>query len=268
MRAHRSWLYVPGDRPERFAKAVASGADAVILDLEDAVMPAARDAAVGLVDAFLASAAEGPASLWVRVDDARERRPDIAALARHARLDGFVIPKFESPEQAAGWGKPVMALIETPKGVVDAARISALAAEHLHGIALGPEDLSTALGVAPTLESMGHAAAVIVMAAHAAGVKAYACPGSVAEFRDLAAWRATLAAGRRLGSHGTLCIHPAQLVAAHEVFSPSEAELAWARRVCEAWEAREGRGAVAVDGRMIDLPVVRRSRDLLASVKH
>jgi citrate lyase beta subunit len=234
MRAHRSWLYVPGDRPERFAKALASGADAVILDLEDAVAPSARDAAVGHVDAFLASAAQSRASLWVRVDDARVRRQDIAALARHGRLDGYVIPKFEAPEQCAGWGKPVMALIETPKGVVDAARITALAAAQLHGIALGPEDLSTALGVAPTLEALNHAAAVIVMAAHAAGVKAYACPGSLAEFRDLAAWRATLAAGRRLGSHGTLCIHPAQLAAAHEVFSPSEAELAWARRVCDA----------------------------------
>ena len=267
MRANRSWLYVPGDRPERFSKALASGADAVILDLEDSVAAGAREAAIVHVDAFLAAhavGAAGAAQVWVRVNDAVVRHPGVAALSKHASLDGFVIPKFETPDQCAGWGKPVLALIETPRGVVDAGRITALAAADLHGIALGPEDLSTALGVNPTLESMAYASSVVVMAAHAAGVMACACPGSIGEFRDLAAWRATLDAGRRLGSHGSLCIHPAQVAPANEAFSPTPAELEWARRVAAAWEAAAGQGAVALDGTMLDLPVVQRARNTLA----
>lgn len=264
MRVYRSWLYVPGDRPERFEKALASGADAVILDLEDSVAAASCEMAISQVDAFLAAyAGGGAASIWVRVDDASVRRPAVAALARHASLDGFVIPKFETPEQCAGWGKPVMALIETPKGVVEAARITAAASTDLHGISLGPEDLSTALGVTPGIESMGYAASAVVMAAHAAGVKAYACPGSIGEFSDLAAWRSTLDAGRRIGSQGSLCIHPLQVGPANEAFSPTAAELDWARRVCAAWGQALGQGAVAVDGKMIDLPVFQRARNTL-----
>ncbi|MGH8431142.1 MAG: HpcH/HpaI aldolase/citrate lyase family protein [Solimonas sp.] len=201
------------------------------------------------------------------MNDARTRHPAVVALARHASLDGFVIPKFETPQQCAGWGKPVMALIETPKGVVDAARITAIAAADLHGISLGPEDLSTALGVTPGVESMSYATSVVVVAAHAAGVKAYACPGSIGEFRDLAAWRTTLDAGRRMGSHGSLCIHPLQVSPANEAFSPTAAELEWARRVCAAWDQAKGQGVVAVDGKMIDLPVIERARATLDRVR-
>lgn len=263
MKAMRSWLYVPGDRPERFSKALASGADAVILDLEDSVAAATREGAIAAVDAFLAARVPDGASVWVRVDDAVVRHPAVVSLSRHAGLDGFVVPKFESARQCAGWGKPVLALIETPQGVVDAARITREAGAGLHGIALGPEDLSTALGVVPGIESLSYAASVIVMAANAARVKAYSCPGSIGEFRDLDAWRGTLAAGRRLGSQGALCIHPAQVLAANEVFSPTAAEIEWARRVCEGWQQAGGNGAVAVDGRMVDLPILQRARSLL-----
>ena len=264
MRAQRSWLYVPGDRPERFTKALASGADAVMLDLEDSVAEASRESAISKVDAFLGSTGVmGATSVWVRVNDASVRHPAVVALAKHRSLDGFVVPKFETPEQCAGWDRPVLALIETPQGVVDAARITAAASTDLHGIALGPEDLSTALGVTPCIESMGYAASAVVMAAHAAGVKAYACPGSVGEFRDLTAWRATLDAGRRLGSHGALCIHPLQVGPANEAFSPTATELEWAHRVCSAWNHSLGQGAVAIDGRMVDLPVVQRARNTL-----
>lgn len=133
----------------------------------------------------------------------------------------------------------------------------------LHGIALGPEDLSTALGVTPDLESMRYASFALAMVANAAGVKVYACPGSVGEFRDLAAWR-TLEAGRRIGSHGKLRIHPAQGGPASDVFSPTAQELDWARRVCAAWDEAQGQDAVAVDGKMVDLPVAQRARDMLA----
>jgi len=264
MRAQRSWLYVPGDRPERFDKAMCSGADAVILDLEDSVEASARERAIENVEEFLSTREPSKeTSLWVRVNDAVSRHPAVSRLSQHAVLDGFVIPKFETPEQCQGWDKPVMALIETARGVVEAARISMAAASHLHGIALGPEDLSTELGVTPGLTSMAYAASAIVMAAHASGIKAYACPGTVGEFRDLPAWRAILEAGRDLGSHGSLCIHPTQVAPANEVFSPTPMELDWAKKVCAAWDLRAGGGAISLDGKMIDLPVAQRARRLL-----
>lgn len=269
MAALRSWLYVPGDRPERFARAFASGADAVILDLEDGVAGGARPRAIAQVDAWLAAlAAEAPAQAWVRVDDARVRDSRVQALARHARLAGFVLPKLESPEQARGWGKPVVGILETPRAVAHAADLVERAvACGLVGVALGPEDLSAALGVAPTHASLHYPAAAVAIAAHAAGVAAFSCPGSIGQFRELEAWRATLEAGRALGSHGNWCIHPAQVAVVNAVFSPTEAERAWAARVAAAWEAAGGAGALAVDGRMVDAPVLARAHRILRHPK-
>jgi citrate lyase subunit beta / citryl-CoA lyase len=265
MRPHRSWLFVPGDQPQRFAKALLVYADAVVLDLEDSVADNKREEAIQNVDEFLNHRITGRSvSIWVRVDSAIARRPAVEQLARHESLEGFVIPKFENAAQCAGWGKPIMAIIETPRGVVDAAAITRAAAENLHGIALGPEDLCTALGVVPSVSSLNYAASTVAFAAHAAGVSAYACPGSIGDFKDLDAWRATLLAGRHIGSAGSLCIHPAQVEAANLTFSPTESEIAWAKKVCAAWEVTDGRGAIALDGRMIDLPIVRRARMLIS----
>jgi citrate lyase subunit beta/citryl-CoA lyase len=124
--------------------------------------------------------------------------------------------------------------------------------------------LSVNLGVAPTLDSLNYAAASIIMAGHAANRYVYACPGSIGEFRDLNAWRFTLEAGRRLGGHGSMCIHPAQVALANEVFTPSMAEVEWATRVLGVWESGNGQGALEMDGKMIDLPVVQRARNVLA----
>jgi citrate lyase subunit beta/citryl-CoA lyase len=184
-------------------------------------------------------------------------------LARHHSLDGIVIPKFESPEQCAGWHKPIMAIIETPRGVVDATRITRAAATDLDGIALGPEDLSAALGVSPCHSSLIYAASTIAFAAHAAGIWAYSCPGSLGDFTNLDAWRATLLAGRQLGSRGSLCIHPAQVDCANGAFSPTAREIEWAIAVCAAWDGAEGTGVISVDGKMIDLPVVARAKATL-----
>ena len=262
---HRSWLFVPGDRPERFSKALSSRADAVILDLEDGVGDGNREAAIANVDAFLARhPAGGSVSVWVRVDDAISRRAEVERLVRHNSLDGIVVPKFERPEQCAGWNKPVMAIIETPRGVVDAACITRAAVQNLHGIALGPEDLSISLGVPPCHASLIHAASTIAFAAHAAKVWAYACPGSIGDHRNLDAWRATLLAGRQLGSRGSLCVHPAQVDSANDTFSPTAQEIEWAAGVCAAWDRAGGMGVLSVEGKMIDLPVVIRARQILS----
>jgi citrate lyase subunit beta/citryl-CoA lyase len=261
----RSWLFVPGDRPERFPKALSSHADAVILDLEDGVADGRREEAIEYVEHFLRHHPKGErSSIWVRVDDAESRHPTVEKLTRLDSLDGIVIPKFENSEQCAGWNKPVLAIVETPRGIVDATSITRAAATDLHGIALGSEDLSAALGVNPCFESMVYAASTVAFAAHAAGVQVYCCPGSISEFRNLNAWRATLDAGRRIGSHGALCIHPAQIAPANLTFSPTSAEIEWAVAVCAAWERAEGRGAIAVDGKMVDIPVITRARLMLS----
>jgi citrate lyase beta subunit len=261
----RSWLFVPADRPERFSKALASGADAIILDLEDSVAQGKRAEAIANVDQFLGGhTRNGQSRIWVRVDNAASRHPAVGRLTRHDSLDGFVIPKFEDPDQCAGWHRPVLAIVETPRGVVNADRITRDAASDLYGIALGPEDLSSALGVAPCFESMVYAASAVIFAAHAASVFVICCPGSVSDFRDLDAWRKTLEAGRRMGSHGALCIHPTQVEPANLVFSPDRGEIDWAIAVCAAWDQANGRGTIAVAGKMVDLPVVTRARGVLS----
>ncbi len=266
--APRSWLFVPGNRPERFDKAAASGADAIILDLEDAVVPEARPAALREVRTWLEArpAADGPPEVWVRVPDAVHCPDDVRALARIPALTGFVLPKVEAPEHLAGWTKPLMAQIETALGVLAAERIAAQGGTMLRSLALGPEDLSVSLGCRPDAAGMRASCERVILAARAYGLHVYACPGSLAEFRDLDAWRQILLGGQALGSDGMLCIHPAQLAVVHEVFTPSAESLAHARRVVAAYEAAEagGHGAVQLDGRMIDAPVVERARRLLA----
>lgn len=262
--AVRSWLFVPADRPERFAKAAASGADAVILDLEDAVAPERRAFAVNSVRAWLDSAEARSArpQIWVRVPDVQAQAYLQAQVGGSARLNGWVVPKVERAQDLRGWGRPVMAQIETPHAIEYLPAILAGRNEDLAALALGPEDLSVALDTAPGAQALAYAAARLVMAARAHDLHVYACPGSLAEFRDLAAWRSTLASGRALGSDGALCIHPAQLEAVHAVFSPDPEDVAWAHRVMAAW--RTGAGAVALDGRMIDRPVVLRAMRTLA----
>ncbi|MEZ5741473.1 MAG: CoA ester lyase [Burkholderiaceae bacterium] len=268
----RSWLFVPGDRPERFDKAVASGADAVILDLEDAVAPAARAAATVQVRDWLVASAGQPQRVarWVRVPSARDCPADIRALAGLPALDGFVLPKVESADVLHGWNTRLMAQIESAQGLLALARIVAGSPPDLALLALGPEDLSRSLGCAPDLAGMTVPCANTVIAARAHGLQVLACPGSIGEFRDLAAWRGTLEAGRALGSDGMLCIHPKQVEVANEVFSPHAAFIRDALRVVAAFDeaSARGEGAAQLDGRMIDLPVVVRARRLLRRAEH
>lgn len=270
--ALRSWLFVPGNRPERFDKAAAAGADAVILDLEDAVLPEARGQAVAAVRAWLerralAAAVAGPrCEAWVRVPSATDCPAEVRALADLPSLDGFVLPKVESPDVLAGWHCPLMAQIETARGVLALERIAADGGGHLRVLALGPEDLSVSLGCRPDADGLRASCERLLLAARAYGRDAIACPGSIAEFRDLAAWRAILLAGRAIGSDGMLCIHPAQVAVVNEVFSPDPARIDEARRIVAAYEqaAAAGDAAVQLDGRMIDAPVVERARRDLA----
>jgi citrate lyase subunit beta / citryl-CoA lyase len=283
----RSLLFVPGDRPERFAKALASGADAVICDLEDAVTPATRPQA-RLNVADLLRSAERTVPVWVRINPVQtnDALADLAAVAA-TRPDGIVLPKardgadlqrldhwLEALETQHGHPRgtiKVIALItETAQAVLNGATFAAPPARVI-GFTWGAEDLAAEVGASANRTTDGEfeftfrlARASCLLLAAAAGIAAY--DTTDIEFRDVAAVERRAQAARRDGFVGKLAIHPAQLAPIHAAFTPTVDEVAWARRVIELMSADGGRGAVALDGRMIDRPHVKQAERILAAL--
>jgi citrate lyase subunit beta / citryl-CoA lyase len=268
----RSLLFVPADRPERFAKAAASGADAVILDLEDSVAPDAKEAARAAVAAALA----GPSAVtrFVRINpvDAGMLDADIAA-ARGA--DGLLLPKAEGKDRVLrlidAWGDacpPILPIAtETPAALFRLGDYAAVAG-HLCGLTWGAEDLSAAIGAATAREAEGRytppyetARSLALFAAHAAGVPAIETVFPALD--DDAGLAAYAARGARDGFTGMLALHPRQVAAINAAFTPSDAAVADARRLLEAARAA-GQGAFRFEGRMIDAPHLKQARALLA----
>jgi citrate lyase subunit beta/citryl-CoA lyase len=285
----RSLLFVPGDRPERFAKACASGTDAVILDLEDAVTADRRAAARGEVAHHLAQAAR-PVPQWVRINPAAsaDALADLTAVVA-ARPDGILLPKAESAEdlwRVDHWlealevahGLPSGAIALLPLvteraravlGLVGWGRLPARVA----GLTWGAEDLAADIGAEANRTADGTyeppfllARSLCLLAAAAAGVPAYDTID--VEFRDPAAIEQRSREARRLGFVGQLAIHPAQIAPIHRAFTPTAEEMRWAERVLEAFRAAPGRGAVQLDGRMLDLPHRRQAERILAAGRH
>lgn len=254
-------LFVPADRPERFAKAAAAGADAVILDLEDAVAASAKEAARAGLEAAIAASGPRDVPLLLRINAAgtpwHER--DIHA-ARHLPLAAVMLPKAESGEtvkQAAeATGLPVIALIETAAGLARTGEIAQCAAR----LAFGSIDFAADLGCAHERDALLFARSRLVLAARLAG-KAAPIDGVTAAIRDEALVEDDARHAVALGFGGKLLIHPAQVVPARRGFRPTEADAAWARAVLDS--ARTGGAAVAVDGAMVDAPVLARARRIL-----
>ncbi|HEX2133556.1 MAG TPA: CoA ester lyase [Actinophytocola sp.] len=251
-------LYVPGDRPDRFAKAVATGADLVVLDLEDAVAPDRKAFAREAVVSWLAETT-ARCVLQVRVNDGD--RDDLAALRG---LTGFEVrlPKVESPDRvdevvAALPGVPVTALVESALGVEHAALIAGHPA--VTRLGLGESDLASELGTdaEPVLD---HARVRLLYAARAAGLPAPMLSVHPA-IADLAGLRADTERGRRLGWVGRMAVHPSQLPVIAEVFRPSEAERRWADEVLAAVGA--GGVATLANGEMVDPAMLGRARAIL-----
>ena len=259
-----SLLFVPGHRPDRFAKAAGAGAGAVILDLEDAVAPDAKDEARAHVRAWLAAEPAGPESV-VRINPPGTAwyDADVAALAGTSAV--VMLPKAETPDAVAalvaalGPGATVLPLIETADGVLNAR--SVLAVPGVLRAAFGSIDLSAQLGVDPTdTTALLAARSALVLASAGAGV-APPVDGVSTDIGDDAALAADARHAAALGFTAKLCIHPRQLPTVHAAFAPTADELAWARRVLDA----AGDGAVTVlDGKMVDKPVVDRARRILA----
>jgi citrate lyase subunit beta/citryl-CoA lyase len=261
-----TWLYVPGDRPDRFAKAMASGADAVILDLEDAVLAPHKDTARREVARFLADlppAGPDRPAVHVRVNAPRGAHGarDLDALAGGARPDAVRVPKVEGPDDVdlvvgrLGAGTVVHCLLESARGVQNAAAVAAHPAAG--ALALGEADL------AAEMHLRGDAAytwlrAQTVLAAAAAGLPSPAMSAYI-DVRDTDGLAASCAAGRDLGMFGRTAIHPRQLPVIRRAFTPGPDEVARAREIAAAAEdgAADGAGAVALpDGRFVDAPVV------------
>jgi len=257
----RSYLFAPGHNTKLLAKVFDAGADAIILDLEDAVPPQHKATARTLVAAALA---KHPA--WVRVNAPRtsECGGDLAALGDLAF--GIRIPKAESPEDVA-WvaeqapGKPLICAIETARGVLAAQEIAAVpGVRHLAmgGVDL-QRDLSTGDGNLPTLYVRSH----LVVASRAAGLQP-PIDSVYPRLDDEAGLREQAEFARSLGFFGKSAIHPRQLPVLHEVFTPSEEEIRWARHVVMAFDAAGGEALQLPDGEFVDLPVAQRAQRLLS----
>ena len=274
----RSLLFVPGDRPDRMEKALKSGADALILDLEDSVAATAKPEARRAVAAFLA--ANESARLWVRINplDSDEADKDLQALLP-ANPDGLVLPKAEGGASVAELARRL-----AQRGNVTA-RILAIGTEtpaaifglgtngghkRLAGLTRGAEDLPAAIGAATSREEDGSfttpyeiARALCLFGAAAAGVAPIETVYPA--FRDLDGLAAFAGRARRDGFTGMMAIHPDQVAVINQAFTPSEAELSHARAVVAAFAANPEAGALSLDGRMIDRPHLVQAQRLLAA---
>jgi citrate lyase subunit beta/citryl-CoA lyase len=281
MPAARSYLYVPGDKPEVLAKALGRGADALIVDLEDAVAPSAKDAARAIVRDFLAglpAAGDGEVEIWVRANGDGLAGHDIEAVASPA-VSGFCLAKAESADdvdaaaEACGRAEDALGLepgsfslaplLESAGAVLDA-RAIASASPRVVRLQVGEADLRADIGVTlgPDERELLLVRSSVVLASAAAGIEPPVGPVST-NFRDLDALRESTAALARLGYLGRACIHPAQTAVVNEVFTPRAEAVEAARALIDRYEAAvaAGEGVFTDDnGRMVDLAVIRQAR--------
>ncbi len=277
----RSLLYVPGISEKMILKARDSAADAVILDLEDAIAPEQKAEARAVVARAIREIDFGAKEVYVRINSlAGEWGIEDARAVAGGGPRGIVIPKAESVDEVtsvapmlhSGYGKPagrLLCLIETPRGVY-AARALAEADEEVVGLIFGAADLSRELGatLGEDEEEVLFARSQVLLAARAAGVAAYDSPHFTID--DPAGLRRRSQAARNLGYDGKTLIHPGQIEIVNEVFAPTPEQISHARRVVAAMEAAHaaGRGVVLLDGRMIDQVHLSAARKLLARIRH
>jgi citrate lyase subunit beta/citryl-CoA lyase len=262
LRHARSFLFVPADRPERFEKAVAAGASAVILDLEDAVAPEAKNQARAAAASWLAAGGQAilrvnaPGTPWAAADETLADAPGVLAVMR---------PKAEADEALVRLAarKPVIALVETARGVAEAGKLASFPG--ILRLALGAVDLCLDMGIAETPEILLPIRLGLTLASRCASLPP-PIDGVTVELRDAAVIRAAVRHARDLGFGAKLCIHPAQISPVHEGFAPSGADIDWAGQVLAAADASAG-AAVSLNGKMVDRPVIERARQILACAR-
>jgi citrate lyase subunit beta/citryl-CoA lyase len=273
IRPRRSLLYMPGSNPRALEKARSLAADGLILDLEDAVAADRKAAARGIVAAALAQGGYGRRELVLRVNglDTPWGEPDLAAAAA-LPLDAVLLPKVEdaatvrrAASRLATPGLAVWCMIETPRGVLAVSEIAA-AGPPLAALVMGTSDLQKELGALPTRDRapLLPALGLALLAARAYGLAIL--DGVHLDLSDDDGLRAACRQGRELGFDGKTLIHPKQIEAANAAFSPSEAEVARARRIVDAHRAANeaGHGVVLVDGTLVEGLHVEAARRTLA----
>ncbi len=280
----RSLLFVPATAEKFVARAHTRGADVIILDLEDSIPPASKDAARAALPAAARIAGQGGAAICVRINRALEMSiPDIAASvmpevsvlmlpklmgAEHVKLLSEVVAVREAALGLAIGHTRFIGVVEMPQALPALATIAS-ADPRMAALGVGTEDLSTELEAVPGADALYVFGMMAVAAARGAGILPMGSIGAFADFSDLGAYRASLQRSRRLGFGCAACIHPAQVPIINEEYGPAPAEVERARRLIAAFDAAlaEGQGAVAFEGAMIDLPVVERARRLLARAR-
>ena len=260
-----SYLFVPGNRPERFDKAIASGADAIIIDLEDAVASDDKSKARDHIAAWLATHSGAAERVLVRINDAATPWFDAnLALVRDSGIRGVMLPKAEDASQidrvrsALPSGGLVVPIIESARGVYAVDAIAACAA--VQRIAFGTLDYTVDLGLSDDDRGLLYPSCKIAIASRVAGLLP-PIAGVTIDIADESKLLADLAFARACGFGAKLCIHPRQVAALHRAMTPRPEEIAWARRVLAV--ADSGAGAAQVDGKMVDRPVVLKAKSIL-----
>jgi citrate lyase subunit beta/citryl-CoA lyase len=283
-----SLLFVPADSGKKFDKARGAGADGLILDLEDSVAPASKAAARANLAEWIDGAAQAPRdwSFWIRINafDTGLALDDLAALVRPG-LDGIVLPKAGGAADLLRLGHCLDALEVRAGMALGTVRVIVLATEtapslfnlgsytvghpRLAALTWGAEDLSAALGATANRDENGDWTApyqlarnLCLMAAAAAGVPAI--DTIHADFRDEAGFAAACRISRRDGFAGRLAIHPMQVAAINHAYAPTDADLVLARRIMAAFAANPGLGTIGIDGKMYDIPHLKRAERMLA----
>ena len=278
----RSMLYVPATSEKFIEKAHERGADAIKIDLEDAVALAEKPRARTLVRSAAKTVARGGADVLVRINRPLRMAVDDLEASVWPEVHGLVLPKVESADHIGFLAEIItelederdmqrghiklMALIETPRGYSNVRDI-ANSSERLSAIALGQEDFSAEMGmVEPEGMSLLSYYQTVQVAAREAGILPIGYPGSIAEFTDLELFKSNALVARKLGFDGGACIHPKQVPILNEAFTPTDDEIDRSERMVAAYDAAmaAGDGAVAFEGKMIDVPVVARAERILS----
>ena len=277
----RSMLFVPVTVAKYVDRAAERGADALILDLEDSVPLAEKPRGRALLQEAAAKVARNGADVVVRInrpwrqalqDIEAAVSPQVQALmltkvesAEHVQMIAEVVGELEAERGMQAGATKFVALVETASGFL---RMAEIARSHprLVALSVGAEDFALSVGMLPEAEGLFFPKQQMIIAARAAGIVPLGFIGTVADFRDLDAFRATIRRSRRLGFAGASCIHPSQVAILNEEYRPSPEEVAQAERAVAAYDAATaaGIGAIELDGKMIDVPVVERAKQVLA----
>lgn len=264
----RSALFVPGDRLERYEKALASGADRVIVDFEDAVEEASKNAARASLGEYLLSQPEASVLVRVNAPGHMQHEADLAFCKGHQGVIGIMLPKAETRAQlmaAAETGKPVLPIIESALGAISLPELCSVPG--LERLCFGAIDMALDLGLKDgspgALTVLDHLRVSVLVQSRVYGL-APPLDGVFPAINDLPGLTSAVKTASEMGFGGVLCIHPKQVTVIHEALTPATDEVSWAHRVLEA--AQTQGGAFKLDGQMIDAPVLSRARRILSAL--